>query len=306
MPLISIIIPSYNYADYLPRAVESVLEQAFSDWELIIIDDGSSDETESVVQKYLRTDGRIQYIRQENAGVSVARNHGICLAKGDFILCLDADDALDPKALVHVFESISQHPQSKLHLGHYASISQKGFRKESRLLPESFESAENAFATFVRRQLNVAHGAFIVAREAFEQFQYPPGVTNGEDLVLFGHCLAQYPAVTIPHALVERYAHGGRARDNFAKIESMGLETVELLFDAEKLPATCMKYRDDFAARRLLSLARSYYLNGRYADASRCYHLAFKASPSALASTMHASRWMKSRVFEWTGRKKAA
>lgn len=90
MPAVSVIIPAYNAARYLKNAVASVLFQTFKDWELLIVDDGSTDDTQAVVNSF--TDPRIKYIRQENAGVASARNVGLGQAAGRYIAFLDADD----------------------------------------------------------------------------------------------------------------------------------------------------------------------------------------------------------------------
>ena len=96
MPAASVIIPAFNCAHYLPAAIESVLEQTFSDLEIIVVDDGSTDETEEAVRPYL---DRIQYIRQENRGLPGARNTGIRASHGEFIALLDADDSWVPDKL---------------------------------------------------------------------------------------------------------------------------------------------------------------------------------------------------------------
>jgi glycosyltransferase involved in cell wall biosynthesis len=99
MPLVSVVIPSYNCARYLPEAIESVLGQSLSDLEVIVVDDGSTDDTKQVVSRYL-SDGRLQYVFQENRGApSAARNRGAALAQGEFIASLDSDDLLAPTAL---------------------------------------------------------------------------------------------------------------------------------------------------------------------------------------------------------------
>jgi len=89
-PFFSIIIPTYNRASMIPKAIESVLQQTFVEWELIIIDDGSIDNTAEIVKTY--TDSRIKYIWQENQERSVARNKGISIAKGRYICFLDSDN----------------------------------------------------------------------------------------------------------------------------------------------------------------------------------------------------------------------
>ena len=86
----SIIIPTLNRKSFLKKAVDSVLAQTYTNFELIIIDDGSTDETDKLISSY--NDTRIAYMHQENKGVSNARNKGLKLAKGDFIAFLDSDD----------------------------------------------------------------------------------------------------------------------------------------------------------------------------------------------------------------------
>ena len=90
--MISIILPTYNCADYLDRSIMSVIRQTYNNWELLIIDDGSTDNTKEICNYYCNIDKRIKYIYQINQGVSVARNNGINLAQGQYIAFLDADD----------------------------------------------------------------------------------------------------------------------------------------------------------------------------------------------------------------------
>ena len=97
--LISIIMPAYNAADCIKRGIESCLLQTFSDWELLIVDDGSTDSTAELVHSYCGEDSRIRYLHQDNAGVSKARNYGLDEARGDYVVFLDADDWLRRDAL---------------------------------------------------------------------------------------------------------------------------------------------------------------------------------------------------------------
>jgi hypothetical protein len=94
-PLVSIIVPCYNQAQYLSEALQSVLDQTYVDWECIIVNDGSPDNTEAVAQEWLEKDTRFKYIYKENGGLSSARNEGLNLATGQYIQFLDADDALN-------------------------------------------------------------------------------------------------------------------------------------------------------------------------------------------------------------------
>jgi len=92
--MVSIIVPCYNYGHLLAEALESILEQDYNDWECIVVNDGSKDSTEAIAREYCRRDNRIKYYSKENGGHSSARNFGIRLSAGDYILPLDADDRL--------------------------------------------------------------------------------------------------------------------------------------------------------------------------------------------------------------------
>lgn len=96
-PLVSIVMPAYNVEEYICKSIESVVSQTYDNWELIIINDGSTDDTEKKVELY--SDQRIFIYSQVNRGVSVARNEGIKKAKGEYIAFLDADDHYDPNFL---------------------------------------------------------------------------------------------------------------------------------------------------------------------------------------------------------------
>jgi len=96
--LISVIMPAYNASLFIGEAIESVIQQTYTEWELVIIDDGSTDSTCNVVEPFLR-DNRIRLIKQQNSGVSKARNTGVCNASGQWIAFLDADDLWLPQKL---------------------------------------------------------------------------------------------------------------------------------------------------------------------------------------------------------------
>ncbi|MEB2775205.1 glycosyltransferase family 2 protein [Algoriphagus sp. D3-2-R+10] len=108
---VSVIIPSYNYADYLAECLDSVLSQSWQDWEAWIIDDGSTDHTWEVAQNYQQKDPRIKYHYQENKGLSNARNTGLSLCNGELIQFLDADDLLSKDKLSLQVAQLEQHSE---------------------------------------------------------------------------------------------------------------------------------------------------------------------------------------------------
>jgi glycosyltransferase involved in cell wall biosynthesis len=98
-PLVSVIIPAFNAAEYIRQTVNSVLAQTYQALEVIVVDDGSSDTTSAIVEEFQARDARIQLVQQSNAGVGAARNAGICRARGKYIAPLDADDLWVPEKL---------------------------------------------------------------------------------------------------------------------------------------------------------------------------------------------------------------
>lgn len=114
-PMFSIICATYNRADKLPRAIDSVIQQSIQDWELIIVDDGSTDNTKEVIGEYL-SDSRIKFFRiGNNRGVGVARNLGVRQTKADWVVLLDSDNALLPDSLKIILDAIVTNPQISIH-----------------------------------------------------------------------------------------------------------------------------------------------------------------------------------------------
>ncbi len=126
---VSVIIPTYNRAEYVTQAIDSVLAQTYADYEIIVVDDGSTDNTKAVLLPYM---DRIRYIYQENAGASAARNTGIKAAKGDWVAFLDSDDEWLPGKLAVQIRAVESHPQLVAHtvnvdLSNYGNHDQTSF-----------------------------------------------------------------------------------------------------------------------------------------------------------------------------------
>jgi glycosyltransferase involved in cell wall biosynthesis len=121
-PLVSIIIPCYKQGHFLSEAIESVFDQTYPNHEIIVIDDGSPDDTSQVASRY----AGVRLIRQENQGLSGARNRGISVSHGEFLVCLDADDRLLPGALESGLTCMAQRPESEMVCGRYRVIREDG------------------------------------------------------------------------------------------------------------------------------------------------------------------------------------
>jgi len=128
MPKVSVVIPTYNLAKYICETVDSVLMQTYKDFEIIIIDDGSKDDTKQVLSKY---GSKIKYIYQDNRGVAAARNRGIRESKGEYVALLDADDLWLPEKLTQQVAMAEQNPQVSVFFSDAEVFDHRGLLKPS-------------------------------------------------------------------------------------------------------------------------------------------------------------------------------
>lgn len=110
-PLLSIIIPVFDVVDYLDRCVQSILTQSFSDFELMLIDDGSTDGSSSLCDEWAKKDSRVMVVHKKNGGVSSARNEGLSRVEGDYLSFVDPDDYLAPDTYAPAMNYLSSHPE---------------------------------------------------------------------------------------------------------------------------------------------------------------------------------------------------
>ena len=124
--LITINICCYNSSKYIEETIESVINQTYTNWELIIIDDGSTDNTKNLVQKYLNRNNNIFYFYKENGGYPSARNKAIEIAKGEWIALIDHDDVMLPNRLENQVNEIIKYNHVKLFSGNSEHMNEKG------------------------------------------------------------------------------------------------------------------------------------------------------------------------------------
>src|SRR5215469_3696643 len=123
--LVTVIVPTYNMAHYLPQSVQSALGQSYANLEVQIVDDGSTDETAAVVRRWER-DPRVRVHRQVNSGLSAARNSGISLARGEFVALLDADDVWMPDKLARQMPLFRGQPEVGVVYSDYQMVDDSG------------------------------------------------------------------------------------------------------------------------------------------------------------------------------------
>ncbi|NDJ62769.1 MAG: glycosyltransferase, partial [Chloroflexi bacterium] len=207
MPTVSVIIPTYNRAQLAREAVESVLAQTYQDFEIIVVDDGSTDDTAEVLAAY---SDRIRYIRQDNSGVSAARNHGMRLARGSYIAFLDSDDLFLPNKLAVQVSYFEDHPNVAMTYTAYISV-------DENLQPLNTHPAreypgghkEMLIACTIATPTVMFRRSILDALEPFDEHMH-----LAEDIDLWVRIATRYAFATIQEPLTYVRIHsGGTPRD---------------------------------------------------------------------------------------------
>ncbi len=187
-PFFSIIIPTYNRAQFILKALNSVLSQEFSSYEIIIVDDGSTDNTKDLIADLIEGDHRIQYLYKQNEERSIARNYGIMHAKGRYVGFLDSDDFVYPNHLFVAYEMFRRNEFPEVgHLG-YEIVSTRG---ESLLLQNSFD---NSYKTKLIHENIFSSNAIFIRKDVVNTLNFIPSsfATVSEDWYLWLRLAARY------------------------------------------------------------------------------------------------------------------
>lgn len=278
----TVIIPAYNYAHYLPRALDSVYRQTLLPVRIVVVDDGSIDDTPAVLARYQAqapATPELLVLRQHNQGPSAARNHGIRHAVGDYIVFLDADDALLPDALEHLASAITTFDRPAMVFGGRYAVSENGQRV---LRPAYVLSGnrEQDFAAYVDGRFRISNGTAAVAHHVFERISYPEDLRNNEDMVVNTLILANHPCRSITTPIAEIHAHPGRLRNAVSDKLDNARELTDRIFTPGNIPAELMHYRDIFLVGRYLSRFRSFFRAKDYQRAWENYLSAVRTRPT--------------------------
>lgn len=180
---VSIIVPVYNKEQYIIKTIESVLSQTYKNFELILINDGSTDKSGEVIQKYQRQDSRISYIENTNKGVSYTRNLGIEISKGKYISFLDADDELDSKFLEKMILAIGN--LNVCYCGHYNVID--GVKIKPRM---KFNKGD-IFENYIYNKCTPNTNSWLINKEFLDKYniRFDTNISYGEDMLFFSKIL---------------------------------------------------------------------------------------------------------------------
>ncbi len=282
-PLISIVIPAYNYASLLPRALDSVLCQMADDIELIIVNDGSTDDTREVLDAYLAgREGNISVVQQANAGAGSARNHGIRLARGQYALMLDADDELLADALDHLREAVRVDPEAGLVLGGQISVYPDG-RERVRTPTPAVGTPEQLIRRYLlQKKISISHCCTLFRRDLLLARPYPESLRSAEDIPVFAYLLVNASVALVSPPLARIHKHPDSLRHS--RVDEEGVEEgIEEVFS--HLPSACQHLRGRYSAQCYLSVFRAALLAKDYPAARHYYLRSLRLSP------IQALRW---------------
>lgn len=235
---ISVVIPTYNRADLLPRAIGSVLNQTFDDFELIVVDDGSTDHTHDVIQEFIRADQRIRYFRRENSGSPAApRNVGIEQATGRYIAFLDHDDEWLPTKLERQSSFFSRAPSNIGFIGCNIVIVDDDTGKELRVHNLSTFMGDGFVRGVLRYNFVLTASAVMVRKEVFDKVgTFDCSLKVGDDFDMWLRISDRFGFDFAAEALVKYYIHEGNA--------SHSQDFAEATFELEKI---FIKHRNKYA-----------------------------------------------------------
>jgi len=274
-PLVSAIIPNYNYSQYLRETIDSVLEQTYGQIEIIIVDDGSTDGSREILESY---GDQISAIYQQNAGVSAARNNGVSRSGGDFLAFLDADDLWLPTKIEKQIARFTAEPSLGLvHVG-VDEIDAEGNSLRKRLEGSNGDATIDLLAMSRKGVLGGGSG-LMVPRNVFNEIGgFDTRLSTSADWDVFYQVASRYPVGFVPEILLNYRIHSANMHDNVKAMEhDIGI-AFEKAIGNPSTPQARKHYGNLFKI-----LAGSYFRSGNYSEFIRTAWQSIRYDPANLA-----------------------
>jgi glycosyltransferase involved in cell wall biosynthesis len=265
MPEVSIIIPTYNSAQYVTDAVDSVLCQTFGDFEVLVIDDGSTDDTESVMRPY---NAAVRYVCQQNRGVAAARNRGITESRGRYVAFLDADDTWLPDKLERQIAALRARPDNRFCYTAFTLVT-------SDLSPlEIVRSKRRGPALedlLLRGNVVGSICTVLCERSLFETSGgFDPGLSQCADWDMWVRLAVLTEFLYLDQPTVTYRQHGSNMSRNAPLLEQDSLRVLKKGFGLPEVPNSLRAMQRIAFARNDMVLAGTYFHAGLYTDFLRC------------------------------------
>lgn len=277
MPEVSVVIPAFNAAAFVVEAVESVLSQTFRDLEIILVDDGSTDDTLARVATF---SGSVRTIRQVNSGVAAARNRGIDEAAGTYVAFLDADDTWKPQKLDRQLRVLRAMKSARASATAFEVTDERGLVVEVR-----GGEAQGALLRALLLKGNVVGTPSSVLAERSmlaEVGGFNPRLSQCADWDLWIRVSLRTEFAWVSEPLVRYRQHAGNMSGSVSLLERDSCQTLELAFARPELPPDLRVAKRQGLGRNYAVLAGSYFRAGMLKDALRCGSLAVLLAPQQI------------------------
>lgn len=300
MPLFSVVIPLYNKEPFIAQTLQSALAQTFTDFEIIVVNDGSTDNGGNVVQSF--TDSRIHYISTKNHGVSAARNKGIAVAIGQLIAFLDADDHWKPNHLEALYNLHKVHPQAGMYCSRYITRIGNGVLQKPVFigLPEDFAGiVPDVFASSRINRVALTSALAIPKSVLDVVGGFNENTTHPEDTELWIKVMMHHP-VAITNAYTMEYNFDLPQSWSRASMKSRKIMDFNQFKNEEKFN----KSLKDFVDIYRIEYALKYRIEGDIANANKLYNnadatsiafktkLLFATPPFVLRTMLRLKHWL--------------
>jgi glycosyltransferase involved in cell wall biosynthesis len=272
VPLVSLVIPAYNASEFIERTLVTARDQSYANIEIIVIDDGSTDNTRELVDQAVAVDSRIRIISTTNMGVAAARNRGIAEATGDLVAFLDADDIWHPSKIEKQVALLATLPEdwgAVYSLYYFIDNEDRIVREGNSRTASGYILARHASFRFI------SNGSALLVRKAaavsvggFDPSYAAAGIGGCEDLDFELRLFARYKAAAIPERLVGYREYAGNMSSDYYRMSRSMKETIERCLRREPVLS-------DYAKSSARAIAESYSMvrlakSRRFGEATRC------------------------------------
>lgn len=273
-PLISVIVPVYNVAGYLPQCLKSIVEQSYAHLEILVVDDGSTDKSGGIADEWTQMDDRIKVLHKPNGGLSDARNAALDVAQGDYITCIDSDDYVHPKCIESLYKALTA-TGADIAMGQSIAFDQ-GTKPSTEPLPATptyiqYSQEEAIKAIFYQHGLTHSAWGRLYKRALFDGLRYPKGMLYEDLAIVYPMLLKTQKVVTTDEALYYYQRRPDSITGNFSPKRAHVLDILEQLEQRvateapQYLPAVRSRLLSaSFNMLRLMPANDARYLNLSY------------------------------------------
>lgn len=276
-PYVSIIIPTYNRANTIVKTIESILNQTYSDYEIIVVDDNSSDNTKEVINEYINDYPFIKYLKHENnRGGSAARNTGVKVANGKLISFLDSDDQWINTKLAKEVECIKNNPNVDMV---YSNMYLVDIENETTVLYKQ-DNFEDKYYGMLCKNIIGSTSLITIKKAVYDKLGgFKEGLPSCQDWDFYLNVVKEYKVMKIDEPLLKYYIHSNSISGNIDRaIEGHNLilkKVISLIEDDDKYK----KGKNKILSYQYFNIGNIYVKFRRFEEAKRCFTKAFKLYP---------------------------